>query len=80
MTNEANLYRVAIEASKKHSFNANKLTVMSMTKANMYAFEQYGSQLDQMKKEADEANAAFAAVVVGKSAQEIVAIITEAGA
>lgn len=58
-------------------FNASKLQFMSYTKAGVFAFEQYGDQLDAMGVKAKAAREAFTAAVAGLSGQEIAGIVIE---
>lgn len=74
------LYQKAIASATKVKRNADKLTFMSMTKNNMFAFETYGDQLAVYEAEAKAASAKFAAAASGLSTTEIVSIITEATA
>jgi len=78
MANLINLYTKALELNSKVKRNSDKLAFMSMTKNNMFAYEQYGHQLDAYAAEAKAANDKFAAAAAGLSAAEIFAVITEA--
>lgn len=72
------LYRAAIGSATKVKRNADKLAFMSMTKANVYAFETYGDQLASYEAEARKARDLFTKAAWTLPAAEIVSIITEA--
>lgn len=72
------LYKAAIGTATKVKRNADKLSFMSMTKANVYAFETYGDQLAGYETDARKARDLFAKAAWGLPAAEIVSIITEA--
>lgn len=72
------LYREAIAAAAKVKRNADKLAFMSMSKANIYAFETYGEQLRTYEVESKAACDNFAKLASGMAADEIVSIIAEA--
>lgn len=73
-----NLYKAAIDTATKVQRNASKLAFMSMTKANVYAFETYGDQLAAYQDEAAKARDLFTKAAFGLPTAEIVSIITEA--
>lgn len=80
MTSAAALWNKSQELNAKYQHNLGKLQFMSYTKAGVFAFETYGDQLEAMRVKAVAAANEFADAVKGKSADEIVAIITGAGA
>lgn len=73
-----NLYKAALDTATKAQRNESKLAFMSMTKANVYAFETYGDQLAAYRGEATKARDLFTEAASGLPTAEIVSIITEA--
>ena len=81
MTNGNEIIELAkanLAAWDRFNFNANKVRFMSYTKAGVFAYEQYGAQLDAMKIEAESARDAFTAAVAGMETEAVTSIVIEA--
>ena len=79
MSNAAALWIKSQEAGAKVSRNAHKLAWMDATRRMGGEVIYFETQLAGAQADAANAAAAFAEAVKGKSAEEIVAIIEEAG-
>jgi hypothetical protein len=72
------LCKANLAAWDKFHFNAGKVRFLSYTKAGVFAYEQYGEQLEALKVKAEAARETFTNAVSGMSGEEVANLVIEA--